>query len=306
MRIEKQAALAGLLTAAMNSFVLDYVARQSVGGTHLNFFILKQLPVPAPSTFTQPCPWVPGIALAEWMLPRVLELTYTAVDIEPYARDLGYDGPPFRWEDERRFWLRAELDAAFFHLYGIDRDDVAYIMETFPIVKRKDIAAHGSYRTKEAILSIYDEMAVAFGTRLNPPPANGWTPPPLPPLEDLLAATATSSEATTSKKRNPAKVGAAPPVPGGTAAAAPRMANLFEKAPDTLFDAVEDSEPEPEPVPEPPKPIGPIVINGQPAQLVEKKVLDSTRTQYMVILDSTGELKSFISPPATVTGSESY
>ena len=74
-------------------------------------------------------------------MSRVLELTYTAWDMAPFARDLGDDGPPFRWDEERRFLLRAELDAAFFHLYGIDRDDVDYIMETFPIVKRKDIAA---------------------------------------------------------------------------------------------------------------------------------------------------------------------
>jgi hypothetical protein len=82
------------------------------------------------------------------------------------------------------------------------------------------------------------------------------------------------------------------------------MANLFEEAPKTLFDAVEDSEPEPEPVPvpKPPVQIGSIMINGQPAQLVEQTVLDNTRTQYKVILDSTGELKSFVSPPATVTG----
>lgn len=79
------------------------------------------------------------------------------------------------------------------------------------------------------------------------------------------------------------------------------MANLFEEAPKTLFDAVEDSEPEPEPVPKPPVPIGPIMINGRPAQLVEMKALDTTRTQYKVILDSTGELKSFVSPPAAIS-----
>jgi len=75
--------------------------------------------------------------------------------------------------------LRAELDAAFFHLYGIDRDDVDYIMETFPIVKRKDIAAHGTYRTEEAILKAYDEMAAAkqsgtgYQAPLIPPPGQG-------------------------------------------------------------------------------------------------------------------------------------
>ena len=82
----------------------------------------------------------------------MLELTYTAWDLEPFAKDCGYDGPPFRWDEERRFLLRCELDAAYFHLYGIARDDVDYIMETFPIVKRKDEAQHGEYRTKRVIL----------------------------------------------------------------------------------------------------------------------------------------------------------
>ena len=103
---------------------------------------------------------------------------YTAWDLQPFAHDCGYDGPPFRWDEERRFLLRCELDAAYFHLYGIARDDVDYIMETFPIVKRKDVAAHGEYRTKRVILEIYDAMQQAmdtgepYQTRLDPPPAD--------------------------------------------------------------------------------------------------------------------------------------
>jgi hypothetical protein len=62
--------------------------------------------------------------------------------------------------------LRAEVDSAMFHIYGIARDDVEYIMETFPIVKRKDMAAHGEYRTKRMILEIYDAMAEAIRTRV--------------------------------------------------------------------------------------------------------------------------------------------
>ena len=113
----------------------------------------------------------------------MLELTYTAYDLEPFATDCGYSGPPFRWDEARRFLLRCELDAAYFHLYGIGRDDVDYILETFPIVKRKDEQAHGEYRTKRVILDIYDAMQQAmetgtpYHTRLDPPPANGWTPP---------------------------------------------------------------------------------------------------------------------------------
>ena len=87
-----------------------------------------------------------------------------------------YDGPPFRWNEERCFLLRCELDAAYFHLYGIERDDVDYIMETFPIVKRKDEKQYGVYRTKRVILEIYDELKQAmekgepYRTWLEPPP----------------------------------------------------------------------------------------------------------------------------------------
>jgi hypothetical protein len=96
------------------------------------------------------------------MAPRVLELTYTAVDIADFACDLGYEGPPFRWNPERRRQLRAELDAACFLLYRIDCDDVSYIMGSFPITRRKDEAAHGEYRTARLILERYDEMSKAM------------------------------------------------------------------------------------------------------------------------------------------------
>ena len=98
--------------------------------------------------------------------------------MEPFAKDCGYDGPPFRWNEERRF-LRCELDAAYFHLYGIERNDMDYIMETFPIVKRKDEKLFGEYRTKRLILEMYDkrmrtamEMGEVYRTRLVPGPAD--------------------------------------------------------------------------------------------------------------------------------------
>jgi hypothetical protein len=148
-----------LLIANLNSFVLDYLARQRIGGTHLNFYIVEQLAVLSPEHYTS--------NLLTFIFPHVLELAYTAWDLQPFAQDVGYDGPPFVWDEDRRFLLRCELDALYFHLYGIARDDVDYIMETFPIVKRKDEAAHGEYRTKRVILELYDEMA---GTALIPQP----------------------------------------------------------------------------------------------------------------------------------------
>ncbi|NYF59359.1 Eco57I restriction-modification methylase domain-containing protein [Micromonospora purpureochromogenes] len=166
--------LAASLVGIVSSFVFDFVTRLKVGGTHLNFFIAHQLPVLAPETVE---------VHNEFVRARVLELTYTANDMLSFARDLGDEGTPFRWDEERRTIIRAELDALFFHLYGIARNDVDYIMETFPIVKRKDEAKHGAYRTKELILAEYDRMAVA-GVNLTNPLVDGenytstLTPPP--------------------------------------------------------------------------------------------------------------------------------
>lgn len=173
------------LTAMLSAFAFDWVLRQKLGGVNLTFGYLGQVAAVAPAV-------VPASIAA-----HQLELTYTAWDMEPFAGDLGFDGPPFRWDEERRAVLRAELDALFFHLYGIERDDVNYILETFPIVKRKDEAKFGEYRTKRLILEIYDEMAEAersgtkYRTRLDPPPADpslchpestrpDWAPKPDP------------------------------------------------------------------------------------------------------------------------------
>jgi hypothetical protein len=158
------------LYANWGAFVFDYVTRQSISGLHLSEHIVKQLPVLSPDQYAEKD--------LDFILPRILELTYTAWDLQPFAQDCGYEGPPFKWDEDRRFLLRCELDAAYFHLYGIQRDDVDYIMETFPIVKRKDEKAHGHYRTKDTILQIYDAMATAiasgqpYQTLLDPPPAD--------------------------------------------------------------------------------------------------------------------------------------
>ncbi len=168
MFTDLDSSLVACLYASLCSFPLDYAARQKVGGTHLTYSYLKQLPVLAPSAYAVAADWHQGIVLLNWILPRVLELTYTAWDLEPFARDVGFDGPPFRWDAERRFLLRCELDAAFFHLYGLNREDTAYVMDTFPIVRKHDEKAHGEYRTKRVILEIYDEMMRASGEPMVP------------------------------------------------------------------------------------------------------------------------------------------
>ncbi len=148
---------AWLLAACLNSFALDYVARQKVHGQHLNWYIVEQLPVIALADYDRPF----GATTArELVRDHVLRLTYTAHDMAPFAHDLGYDGPPFIWNQEERRHLRARLDALYFHLYGLSRNDAAYILDTFPIVRRHDKAAFGTYRTKEMILAYYNALAV--------------------------------------------------------------------------------------------------------------------------------------------------
>ena len=103
---------------------------------------------------------------AEIVRDAVLELTYTAHDLAPFARDLGYVGeagevkPPFRWDEERRLRLRARLDAVFCHLHGVtDRDDIRYVYSTFPIVERQEIAEYGRYRSRDLCLAYLNALS---------------------------------------------------------------------------------------------------------------------------------------------------
>jgi len=172
-----QEGLAGLM-ANLSSFCFDYIVRQKMGGTNLNFFLVNQFPVLTPGDYAEEAAWSGGESRGDWILSRVLELMYTAREMQPMAADLGYGGPPFKWDEGRRFLLRCELDAAFFHLYGIARDDVGHILETFPIVRRNDEGRWGTYRTRDTILEIHDAIERAattgrtFPTRLDPPPAD--------------------------------------------------------------------------------------------------------------------------------------
>ncbi|WP_433704189.1 Eco57I restriction-modification methylase domain-containing protein [Paraburkholderia sacchari] len=164
LKLSRSAKEVSGLAANLNSFACDFGARQKVAGLHLRGHYLAQLPVLPPSAYSSKCPWLPSRTQLEFILPRVLELTYTAWDLEPFARDVGYNGPPFRWDPERRFLLQCELDAAFFHLYGLSNGDVDYVMDTFPIVRKNDEKVHSEYRTKRIVLEIYDAMADAVRT----------------------------------------------------------------------------------------------------------------------------------------------
>jgi hypothetical protein len=150
------------LMALLDSFCFDFISRQKAGGTHLNFFIVRQLPVPAREKLDSLVPWNSDLTLKDWLSQRTLELSYTSGSLRGFARDLGYDGEPFVWDVSRRARLRAEIDAAIFHLYGLDRHDTEYILGTFPIVARKELMEYGEYRTRRMILEKYDEYAQAM------------------------------------------------------------------------------------------------------------------------------------------------
>ena len=148
-----------LLVANLCALVCDYVARQKIQSRHLNKYILEQLPVVPPARYK--AVHFGKKTAAEIVREAVLELTYTAHDMAPFARDMGYVNkagrvkPPFTWDEARRLHLRAKLDAVFFHLYGVtDRDDIRYIYSTFPIVERKEKATYGGvYRSREICLA---------------------------------------------------------------------------------------------------------------------------------------------------------
>ena len=150
------AELAATAAANLNCLCLDFIVRQKAQGTHLNWYIVEQLPVVADGDYD----WRFGDKTARDLVrDHVLRLTYTAHDMAPFARDLGYDGPPFTWDEEERRHLRARLDALYFHLYGLSREDAGYVLDTFPIVQRQDEVQFSSYRTRDLILAYMNALA---------------------------------------------------------------------------------------------------------------------------------------------------
>ncbi len=163
MNFDQARALASLLVLAnVNSLPFDWAARLSVGGTHMSFFIVKQLPVLPPEAYLKESrcgrPWV------QLIVPRVLELTYTSEEMAGFAHDLGYEGPPFPWDEQRRHYLRSELDAIFASMYGLSRTDLEWILDaphpssSFPSLKRYEMKKFGEYRTQRYVLQAFDSL----------------------------------------------------------------------------------------------------------------------------------------------------
>lgn len=150
------------LVANMNALVFDFVARQKVSGAHLKYFHIRQLPVLAPEDYTE--------SDVAFIYPRVLELTYSSRDMQPWAQDLGFDGEPFAFNLVRRALLRAELDAWYARAYGLTRDELRYILdpadiegpdypsETFRVLQKNDLKNFGEYRTQRLVLEAWDKL----------------------------------------------------------------------------------------------------------------------------------------------------
>ena len=157
------------LLSNLNAMVLDFVAKLKLPGTHLSFFIVEQLPVLPPDRYDEPCPWAKGKTLEAWIAERVLKLTCTAEDMLPLADACSftsgsfkaeYGGRLHKWNDRERAEMMAELDAAFFHLYGLDHDDAEYVLSTFKGIHEDNPLLPGHPSTAKFILELYDGFAM--------------------------------------------------------------------------------------------------------------------------------------------------
>ncbi len=162
---DKEPKIDSCLVANLNSLVFDYISRQKVGGTHMTLFILKQLPVLPPERYSNQD--------ISYISERVLQLSYTSESMRPYAQEMGYTGEPFSFNIDKRLQLRAELDAYYAKLYGLSREDLAYILDpttyytdgdcptvTFPGLQKKELNLYGEYRTERLVLESFDLLSV--------------------------------------------------------------------------------------------------------------------------------------------------
>ena len=150
------------MIANFASLTNDFIVRNKTSGVNITFFLIQQLPILPPSAYS-----ASDIA---FIVPRVLELTYTSHSMAGFASDLGYNGQPFTWDEDRRALLRAELDAWYALAYGLTRDELRYVLdpkdvmgadypsETFRVLQKNEIAKHGEYRTQRLVLAAYDAL----------------------------------------------------------------------------------------------------------------------------------------------------
>jgi hypothetical protein len=163
------------LVAILSSLLVDYDARQK--SSRMVLFVVEQLAALTLEALRERRPWLGGTA-SDWLADRTLELSYSSVELTPFARELGRQHPPFRWSPDRRELLQAEIDAAVLHLSDLTRPQAEWVLDSFTVLRKYEEHDHGEYRTKRLVLEMYDAMTVSistgqpYQTRLDPPPSD--------------------------------------------------------------------------------------------------------------------------------------
>jgi hypothetical protein len=102
------------------------------------------------------CPWQPERQVGSFVLERVQKLYGASVASQSWFSD--GNSKVSEWGTAARATLRAELDAAFFHLYRLSRNDADFILDQFPVLRRNEEAKHGEFLTKRLVLECYDAL----------------------------------------------------------------------------------------------------------------------------------------------------
>lgn len=152
------ARLTACLLGNLNAFAYDYICRQKIGGVNLSYFIIEQITTFHPDFYSQKCPWNKKQTLGKWISDRVLKLTCTSNDMIPLAEAAGFKPTVHKWDPAERLDLMAELDAAYFLLYGIERNDVEYILTTFAGLRGESTDLLAGSTTSAKILKFYDDF----------------------------------------------------------------------------------------------------------------------------------------------------
>jgi len=125
---------AAYLTGMLNSFVVDYIIRQKMS-TNINFNFFLELPIPSSGQ---------AGAYYEQIAKKAAQLVATTGEFEQLKKEIGI--PHGITEENDRLLARAQLDAMVAKLYGITKEELAHILEKFPIADAKQ---------KEAVLREY-------------------------------------------------------------------------------------------------------------------------------------------------------
>lgn len=149
-----------VLVSCLNSYVLDYVARQKIGGENLSHYILKQLPAPTPKRLNNL--HYDGKSIRTQIRELATKLIYTNGELDYFADKTDCVGGPYQFtepEGRKREDVRYDLEAVMCHAYGIRSDDFRQVFDSFEQIKNEDLNKYGYYRTRDEIKKRFNEQA---------------------------------------------------------------------------------------------------------------------------------------------------